>query len=257
MPFTPAHAAIVLPFVRKNASYLSATALIIGSFAPDFEYFFNFTIRKVHGHTVAGLLYFDLPTVILLSFLFHVVVKKNLLNNLPIFFQERFQPMLHHNFIAYFKSNWMLFSVSAIIGSASHIFWDSFTHANGFFVRHLPWIYENTRIPFRGVNYTLWYALQNLSTVVGLLIIIVFIRNMPVSKSYLTKPDWRYWFWTVIIIAIVTSVRFAIKSYNGNPVIVIITLISACCIAFVLMGLFYNKSLDKEDHSESQMKERF
>ena len=54
MPFTPAHTALVLPFIQKR--YLSATGLIAGSVAPDFEYFFKMSTNGVHGHTIPGLL---------------------------------------------------------------------------------------------------------------------------------------------------------------------------------------------------------
>lgn len=241
MPFTPSHAAIVLPLVKKNPRYFSATALIIGSLAPDFEYFFKFSIDKVHGHTLAGLFYFNLPTVVLLSFLFHGIVKKNLISNLPAELQSRFQPLYDFNFLEYFKNHWLVFCISAIVGAVSHIFWDSFTHSSGFFVRHLPFIYENIRIPFRGVNYTFWYALQNLSTVVGLIIIFIYIRNMPTYETGALKADWRYWMGTVIISALVVTIRFLISPYNGNPVILVITIIPACCIALIIMGLFYRR----------------
>lgn len=40
MPFTAAHPAITLPFVHRNPKYVSASALIIGRIAPDFELVF-------------------------------------------------------------------------------------------------------------------------------------------------------------------------------------------------------------------------
>ena len=42
MPFTFAHPAAVLPFAKKHSSYISVTALILGSMAPDFPIFFIF-----------------------------------------------------------------------------------------------------------------------------------------------------------------------------------------------------------------------
>jgi hypothetical protein len=83
MPFTPAHSAIVLPFVRINPKYVSATGLIIGSLTPDFEYFFKMSVNGVHGHTLPGLLYFDLPVATALALVFHLVVKRNFINNVP------------------------------------------------------------------------------------------------------------------------------------------------------------------------------
>lgn len=41
MPFTFAHPAAVLPFAKKHSKHISVTALILGSMASDFEYFYT------------------------------------------------------------------------------------------------------------------------------------------------------------------------------------------------------------------------
>src|SRR5687768_15085868 len=115
MPFTPAHAAIILPLVKLRR--MSATGLIIGSMAPDFEYFFKVSVSSVHSHTWWGLLYFDIPVVFCLSLVFHLMVKQNLINNLPAFLQRRFQDTLHFDFLGYFKQYWAWFILSAAIGA--------------------------------------------------------------------------------------------------------------------------------------------
>ncbi len=52
MPFTFAHPAAVLPFMKKQSKYISVTALILGSMAPDFEYFYildRMVLLAIHG----------------------------------------------------------------------------------------------------------------------------------------------------------------------------------------------------------------
>ena len=83
MPFTAAHPALVLPFIKGNPRFISASGLIAGSLAPDFEYFFKLSVNGVHGHTIWGLLYFDIPVAAFLAVVFHAVVKNNLIDNLP------------------------------------------------------------------------------------------------------------------------------------------------------------------------------
>src|SRR5690606_6477678 len=122
MPFTPGHAAIVLPFIRLR--WLSATGLIIGSFSPDFEYFFKMSVSSNYSHTRAGLFYFDVPVTIFLAFLFHLVVKKNLIFNLPPFLQRKFHDTLQLDFMQYARSNWFVLILSSLGGAASHLFWD-------------------------------------------------------------------------------------------------------------------------------------
>ena len=89
MPFTPAHTAIILPLLRFDNRYVSSTALIIGSMAPDFEYFLKFSVDSKFSHTWSGVLYFDIPVVIFLALIFHGVVKNNLIHNLPRWLQQK------------------------------------------------------------------------------------------------------------------------------------------------------------------------
>src|SRR5687768_17605098 len=105
MPFTPAHAAAVIPFLKMNPRYVSATGLVIGSIAPDFEYFFKFSVESFYSHSVWGILYFNIPVTVLLAFVFHSVVKKNLIGNFPRALRDRFQHVLAFNFIEYLKKN--------------------------------------------------------------------------------------------------------------------------------------------------------
>jgi hypothetical protein len=221
MPFTPAHPAIILPLVRSR--YLSATGLIIGSMSPDFEYFFTMSVMGTHGHTKAGLFYFDIPVTIILALLFHSIVKQNLISNLPGFFQRRFQDTLIFDFIKYLKTNWVIFLVSAFIGAGSHIFWDSFTHNDRFFVRLFSDIYDNTYLAFRGANYPLFYVLQQISTVLGLSVVVLYIVFMkPESTSDIATPRIRYWLLVFAIAIAVLRLRFLIQpsDYNiGNVVV--------------------------------------
>ncbi len=250
MPFTPAHSAIILPFIRSR--YFSATGLIIGSLSPDFEYFFKMSVSGLHSHTKAGLFYFDLPVTILLSIVFHQIVKANFIGNLPLFLQRRFQDTLELNFIAYLKKNWFIFLISALVGAASHIFWDSFTHNNRFFVRQFAEIYKSTSVPFQGANYPLFYVLQQVSTAVGMIIVTSYILfKKPVQHANLVAPKIGYWLLVFVIAIAVLRIRFFIHftDYNlGNVVVSCITglLIGVVCCGFINFknNILYHKSLN-------------
>jgi hypothetical protein len=237
MPFTPAHPAIILPFVKSR--YFSATGLIVGSLSPDFEYFFKMSVSGIHSHTKAGIFYFDLPVTILLSLIFHQIVKKNLIGNSPVFLQKRFQETLNLNFLNYLKNNWWIFMGSAVIGAASHIFWDSFTHNNRFFVRQFSSIYQRVSVPFDGANYPLFYVLQQVSTGIGLLVVSIYIvTQRPSSKSDLTSPRIIYWVLVFALAAMVLRLRFFIRPSDydlGNVVVSSITglLIGVVCCGFI------------------------
>ena len=237
MPFTPAHASIVLPLLKLKQHQVSATALVIGSVAPDFEYFLKMSVSSQYSHTMLGVLYFDIPLTIILAFLFHGVVKKNLISNLPAFFQYRFQDLLNLNFNAYFKGHYWIVMISAFIGSCSHIFWDAFTHNDGFFAQRISF-YKQVVVPYDGVRYPLFYALQNISTAVGLVIIIAYIFFLKPQKNIdVSGPSIGYWLLIFIISAGVIFLRFAFDIENYNLGNFVVSSISAILVATLVGGL--------------------
>jgi hypothetical protein len=241
MPFTPAHPAIILPFIKTR--YLSASGLIIGSLSPDFEYFFKMSVSGLHGHTKGGLFYFDLPVTLLLAIVFHQVAKKNLIRNLPLFFQKRFQDTLHFNFLNYLKHHWPIFLISALAGAASHIFWDSFTHNNRFFVRQFSAVYESVSVPFQGANYPLFYVLQQVSTIVGLTVVSIFILGKkPAVQRDLCAPRLVYWILMFAIGAAVLKLRFFIRPSDYDLGNVVVSSISGLLIGLVCCGFINFKN---------------
>jgi hypothetical protein len=236
MPFTPAHSAIVLPFIRQNQKFVSATGLIAGSMAPDFEYFIYMAVNEKNGHTLPGVLYFDLPIVCIISFLFHKVVKINLIDNLPVFLQRRLKPLRDFDFLQYVKKNYVVFLCSAILGSLSHIFWDGFTHSDGYFVKILPF-YRGAYVPFEGVNYPLWYALQTISTIVGLTTILFYTIFIEPVNTEIKNPSFVYWLLIILVSTVIVFLRFDFKPWDAALGIFVVSTVSSLCIAFIIAGL--------------------
>lgn len=236
MPFTVSHSAAVLPFLRSRR--LSATGLIIGTMAPDFEYFFRMNVKGIYGHTIAGIFYFDVPVAIFLAFVFHSIVKKNLIDQFPVFFQKRFQQVRNLDFTTYFKSNWIAFIISTIIGTATHIIWDGFTHQRQFFVQALPEIYEGRTLPLFGINYPLWYSLQIISTIVGGVLILIYVLIIKPEAGIFNRPRISYWIFSMVIIAVIVLVRMQFyTSTDPRYVVIVITICSSFCIAITILGL--------------------
>jgi hypothetical protein len=233
MPFTPAHTAIVLPFLRHRK--VSATGMVIGSMAPDFEYFFKMSVDGVHGHTWAGLFYFDLPVTIGLAFLFHLIVKQNLISNLPLSLQQRFTDTLSVDFGYYLRANPLIFIVSALAGASTHIIWDGFTHGSGFFVNYFSF-YDATIVEFQGVKYPLWYALQHISTITGLTILSLYIYLKQKHPAH-APANLRYWTILILITLLVVAIRFLIHHSDFNLGNLVVSMISGICIGLICCGL--------------------
>jgi hypothetical protein len=236
MPFTAAHPAIVLPFLRIHAKYISPTALVIGSMAPDFEYFFRMKVRSVHGHTIPGLLYFDLPVTLILAFAFHTIVKRDLIRNLPQKLQRKFHTIQRFNFLAYIRHNYFPFFISAIAGSATHLFWDSFTHRTGHFSTTISFIHDS-RVRMFGSDYSLYTVLQHASTVLGLAAICLYVISMEKENVEAEQPRVQYWFAVLLIVAGIVSLRFLIYSDDLGIGNLVVTFISGLCLALMIMGL--------------------
>lgn len=235
MPFTLSHSAAVLPILRSK--YFSATGLIIGTMAPDFEYFFRMNVQGIYGHTWLGVLYFDLPVAFLLAFLFHGVAKKNLIDQLPVFLQARFREVRNFDFLPYLKDHKWTFVTSVLIGTATHIVWDGFTHEHQYFVNALPGIYKGRYIPFRGARYPLWYALQHISTVVGGAFIVWYVLRMKPEEGEYHRPRILYWVLLSVMVALIVFVRMQFASSNLWYVVVTITAVSAFCLSITILGL--------------------
>lgn len=207
MPFTFCHPAIVLPLTKLSKTRLSATGLIIGSMAPDFEYFLKMRMEKIHGHSFWGMFYFDLPLTILLAFAFHLLVRDALILNLPELLKKRLDPFVGFDWLEWVKRKWYVLLYSALIGILSHIFWDAFTHSNGYFVRHFDILQGSVNI--FGVIMRKADFLQALSTVVGGLIILlalVWPQKNDISSAALRRKT-IYWFCVMMILIVIIFLR--------------------------------------------------
>lgn len=171
MPFTFAHPAIVLPLHRVHR--LSFTALVLGSMSPDFEYFLRLKPYSTLSHTMAGLLLFDLPVVIALAFLFHHLVKRPMILHLPSPFDRGLFPYAEASWRPVSVRSVLVFGYSALIGSFSHIAWDSFTHEGAPMVMRIALLQQ--RLVLGEWSIPVYKCLQHLSSMGGLLLIALFV----------------------------------------------------------------------------------
>lgn len=231
MPFTFCHPAIILPLTKSKK--LSTSALIIGSTAPDFEYFLRMDMVRSHSHDFWAIFYFNLPLTLALYFIFQAIVKVPLINHSPDFLYYRFNKYLKHKpiFKSFSQIKWIV--ISAIIGIFSHLLWDSFTHRQGFFEGHLPILLK--QFSLFGKDYILFQFLQTWCSILGGFYILYFVLKMP--RKYKPRDFKAFQFW---IIAFVCSF-FVIYIRNcDTPQKFIATSISSGFI-----GLIFSSTLTK------------
>jgi len=232
MTFTFSHPVIVLPLTYLQGRWVSLTGLIIGSLTPDFEYFFRMRAKSSYSHTIYGLFGFDLPLGLLLAFIFHNIVRNRLFDNSPAFLKSRFSALRQLNWNKYFKTNWLVVTVSVLIGASSHILWDSFTHENAYFVGIIPAL--TIKIDFFGEQIPIFKILQHSSSLIGGLIIAFIVYKLPTDKAEKGNANLKYWTiftgLTLIIVFIRLLSGLGVKEY-GN---LIVTAISAGLISLII-----------------------
>jgi len=231
MPFTFSHPAIVLPLSYLPKRWISLTGLVIGSLTPDFEYFIRMKIKSGYSHTLSGLLWFDLPVGLLLTFLFHLIVRSALIENSPTFLKSRFLIFKDFDWIGYFKKNWVIVCLSVLIGAFSHIFWDSFTHDTGYFVRRIPVLLN--KVGFLELSISVHKIIQHSSTVIGAIVILFSILKLPKQEAT-SKINFNYWMLIIGISLFIVFLRILcglpFQQY-GN---VLVTGMSALMISLIL-----------------------
>ena len=88
MPFTLSHAAASLLFCRLKPVW---PALVIGTFAPDLQYFVLISDENRSGHHFPEILLFTLPFALLVLWLFEWIVKAPVIALIPSSVQRRLQ----------------------------------------------------------------------------------------------------------------------------------------------------------------------
>jgi len=173
MPSPLAHPAASIPFTKIGMVF---SALVIGSIAPDLWY-----VIKVgpafFSYTITGLFVFDLPVGFIMLWLFQALVKWPLLSLLPVGLQRRLYNYAHGFSFRPLK-RFGLVILSLLVGSLTHIIWDSFTHDYG-------WMVENFSFLRAVIGRTpLYDILQTLSTLVGIAILVYwFFRWLPTAPK--------------------------------------------------------------------------
>ena len=170
MPFTLSHAAAALPFRKLKPIW---PALVMGTFAPDLQYFVMLSQEDRSGHRFPDLLLFTLPVAVVTLWLFESIVKKPVIELLPSGIQRRLQNKLEP---LPFRG-WRQFGLIVLwicIGIATHLVWDQFTHSYSWLPNHWTWLKTMVTVPFLHPMRVMT-ILQHVSTVLGLAILFVWL----------------------------------------------------------------------------------
>lgn len=167
MPFTASHPAAVLPLVRLG---LPASALAVGSLAPDLPYYLPTPFTAAQTHRPTGILTADLVLGLGMLLAWHLLLEPPLRWAAPAGLQRRLgpaRPWRRPPGPAAQARSVAGVLVALALGTLTHLTWDAFTHADQPGPRLIPWLCATTL----GLPHHRW--LQMASSVVGLAVLAV------------------------------------------------------------------------------------
>lgn len=141
--------------------------------APDFQYFIRFSAGGRSGHTLPGIFILTLPMAVLVLWIFHTFVKKPVVRLMPKGLQSRLSKYVGP-FRFFGFSRFCLIVFSILVGIATHVLWDSFTHPNTWLYDVWPHLRQPVTVPVLGIL-PLYKVLQHSSTVAGLFAIFLWL----------------------------------------------------------------------------------
>jgi hypothetical protein len=194
VPWTFAHPALILPLKKVFPKQLYFLGLVVGSIVPDLGYYVGLWSLSSFAHTLKGVLCICLPVGLFVVYILNLI-GPHVAILLPDPHRTAFLSFIKIQDQPSVKS-FIILVIAIVLGSLSHLLWDSFTHASGAMVISSELlkseIIEIGTLPIYG--YTL---MQHLSSLVGVAILFSFYyswlkKNNLQLFTYDPKDTWRY-----------------------------------------------------------------
>lgn len=172
MPLTVSHPAAVLPLRRLG---LPMTALVIGTMSLDLPLYLGSRRGYEITHHPASIVTIDIALTLLVLAGWFAILRDPLVDLSPAPIRSRLDPHVRLT-----RRQWLLAMPAAVIAAATHIFWDSFTHADQWGYDRVAWL----RTDHLGLSGLRWA--QYGSAVIGLTVVIwyavVELRSLPPER---------------------------------------------------------------------------
>ncbi len=175
--------------------------------APDFESFVAFAHPKVFGHMWKGVVWFDFPLAIALTFLFHLVVKNAFVAHLPGFLKKRIPPTALSSTYLYSTEGIKKVLIGCFIGAFSHLLWDGFTHLN---LRYPDATWSSVLF----LHHRLYIELQYVSSIIGMAYLGYEIWRLPVVDA--TSGNKWYPFFLFFVMFSLLAATIAYTTYDED-----------------------------------------
>ena len=164
-------------------SPLVASALVIGSMSPDIPYYLPPFVGSEATHSSVGVVSIDVLLSLAVFIAWHGLLTRPAIDCAPAAVRGRIPCQGVHPLSTRLSSprQVLLVLLSASVGAATHVAWDSFTHSGGWGTTHTAWLVEQHG-PLPGYSWA-----QYGSGVFGVLVIARWLaqwwRNTPVAPT--------------------------------------------------------------------------
>ena len=133
MPFTLSHAVAVLPLATgRSGRRLVPAALVIGSWVPDLPYFVPLPVSSRLTHAAGAPVTVDLLLGLVVLALWELLLRRPLADLAP----ERLRSRLPQR-TPFDGRRALAAAGSVVLGAATHVLWDTFTHHDRWGTSHL------------------------------------------------------------------------------------------------------------------------
>lgn len=201
MPFTLAHPAAILPFLRLTRANGWRSGLLWGSISPDLIAVPLVSARSI-SHSLPGLALLDIPLALVLTFLWNALGR------------DRLRRLPGVTFTAPGSFSWGAALLGTSLGGATHLFWDLFTH--GHVPKSIPCsfctekLFDTPAGPFT-VDQLSWYV----NTVLGCAIVLGWLflvaRRNPGWPRFILSPAWL----RLVILPLLPVLHFLLTTHPG------------------------------------------
>ncbi len=217
MPFTVSHVAAVLPGARTA---LPTAALVVGAMAPDIPYFLPRGPWGLPTHTLGGIVVWApllglvalLAWYLLLARAAYAWAPRQLGQRLP-------EPVAARERFGSVRAAALVYA-ALVVGAATHVVWDSFTHNDGWVVERVPALLST--VTWLPGDLAIYRWAQYASSVVGVAILLWWVvrwwRTTPARDTDETAVVSDAARWSVV--AAVTAAGFAAAAYASSPYLV-------------------------------------
>jgi len=165
--------------VRRG--YIPLSAFAIGAMSPDFEYLWRMKTEWKWSHTPVGVLSYCLPVSLLVLALW-VGVAREPVRGLLALPSAKVSPSVRW---------WSLSVVAILMGAATHVVWDGFTHGFGWAVQLAP-VLRSKVSGGVGPDMAFYNVLQHVSTAVGGLVVLAWLwRELRSGTPRSLGAPWR------------------------------------------------------------------